>query len=59
MLFLDIRPIDLVEYAQWINEAMCVIEQIIIPYLLKHRFIADSWSLRMGCASMKAAAFLA
>ena len=57
--FLDIRPIDLVEYAQWINEAMSVIEQIIIPYLVKHRFIADNWSLRMGCASREAAAFLA
>ena len=57
--FSDIRPSDLVEYALWINEAMCVIEKIIIPYLVKHRFISDAWSLRMACTSRQAAAFLA
>ena len=57
--FLDIRTIDLVEYALWINEAMFLIENIIIPYLVKHRFISDTWSLRMNCTSREAAAFLA
>ena len=57
--FLDIRPIDLVEYALWVNEAMFLIEKIIIPYLVKHGFILDIGSLRMNCTSREAAAFLA
>ena len=57
--FLDIRPTDLVEYALWINEAMFLIEKIIIPYLVKHGFISDIGSLRMNCTSREAAAFLA
>ena len=57
--FLDIQRSDLVEYSLWINEAMLQIERIIIPYLVKHRFILDTWSLRMACTSREAAAFLA
>ena len=57
--FLDMLPSDLVEYAYWIHEAMFMIEMLIIPYLVRHRFLLNTVSLRMFCTSRKASAFLA
>jgi hypothetical protein len=58
MPFLSVQRSGIVEYAQWINEAMHMLEHFIIPYLLRHRFIADIWTRGQACTSREAAVFM-
>jgi hypothetical protein len=56
--FMNISRNDIVEYASWINEAMHMLEHFIVPYLIRHRFIANVWGRYRTCTSRAAAAFL-